>query len=252
MCNRFNLRTNLASLTDLFDAMLSANFETNADVFPGKPTPVLAINRDSTRECLPMRFGLIPFGKTAAEQKRPLTNARVENLEKWPWKSSIKSYRCVVPMTGFREPCYWGETAGTEVDFDVEDDHPMLAAAIYTWHDDRSTEGNATKSAPHFSRPHFSMSLIMRPALPIVMEHGHHRSPFFLSEAGVDDWMRRESRPLRDSLNVLEKHAVEPSLTATVAREMAAAWVKRQSGQLAKRDEQVAAMKQTGPLGVPS
>lgn len=249
MCNRFNLRTNLATLTDWFAAMLSADFETSVDVFPNQPTPVLAINREGRRECLPMRFGLIPFGKSPDQQKRPLTNARVENLDKWPWKSSIKSYRCVVPMTGFREPCYWGETAGTEVDFNVKDDRPMLAAAIYTWVPTEQGNGSSEPIQPK-SAPVFSMSLIMRPALPIVMEHGHHRSPFFLSEDGVDEWMQRESRPLSNSLDILREHAIEPNLTTRIAREMAAAWVKRQSGQIAKRDQQVAAVEQTGPLGL--
>ncbi|WP_404306966.1 SOS response-associated peptidase [Neorhodopirellula lusitana] len=246
MCNRFNLKTNLATLTDLFDAMLGQSFETDADVFPGRPTPALAINRDGRRECLPMNFGLVPFGKSPAQQKRPLTNARVENLDKWPWRSSIQSYRCVVPMNGFREPCYWGETAGTEVDFTLTDERPMLAAAIFSWYQDSPLD-NDTGSA---DQAVFSMSLIMRPALPIVMQHGHHRSPFFLAEAGIDEWLAREPRPLQDSLRVLKTNAADPELVATVARQMAPAWKKRQAAHLKKRDEQVEAIQTEGPLGI--
>jgi putative SOS response-associated peptidase YedK len=206
-----------------------------------------------------MRFGLVPFGKDPANQKRSLTNTRVENLGKWPWKSSIKSYRCVVPMTGFREPCYWGETAGTEVDFNIEVDRPILAAAVYTWYgtsspqsDDQGSERNVDTKKPNLSmRPVFSMSLIMRPALAIVMEHGHHRSPFFLSEDGLDEWLDRKPKPLEQSLKTLQSYATEPKLTATVAREMAATWVKRQPEHLTKRDEQLAAIDATGPLGIP-
>jgi len=248
MCNRFNLKTNLATLGDLFDAMLSQRFEIAEDVFPNQPTPVIAINRDRRRELLPMRFGLIPFGKAPSTQKRALTNARVENLNKWPWRSSIKSHRCVVPMDGFREPCYWGQTAGTEVDFSAQDGRPMLAAGIYSWFEVDGDDGDPDLP----TRPTLTMSLIMRPALPIVMRHGHHRSPFFLSEDGIDDWMSRDSRSLDESWSILKTHAIVPELTATVAREMAPAWTKRQAEHLAKRDEQLAAIDENGELGIGS
>ncbi|TWU01989.1 SOS response-associated peptidase [Neorhodopirellula pilleata] len=246
MCNRFNLKTNLATLGELFDAMLSQRFEVAQDVFPNQPTPVVAINRDQQRELLPMRFGLIPFGKDPAAQKRPLTNARVENLDKWPWRSSIKSHRCVVPMSSFREPCYWGDTAGTEVDFSVQSDRPMIAAAIYTWFDATGDDDQSSSSMPAV----LTMSLIMRPALPIVMQHGHHRSPFFLSDDGIDEWISREPRSVDESWNVLRAHAMVPDLNATVAREMAPAWKKRQAEHLTKRDEQLAAIEAVGELGI--
>lgn len=250
MCNRFNLKTNLATLGEIFEAMLRQRFEVPQDVFPGKPTPVLATNRDGRRECLPMRFGLVPFGKKPTEQKRPLTNARVENLDKWPWRSSIRSYRCVVPMNGFREPCYWGTTAGTEVDFSVTDDRPILAAAIYTWHDSGQTAASDSPAElGSDSAPTMTMSLIMRPALPIVMEHGHHRSPLFVSEDGIDEWMSREARPLDASLASLKQHAIVPELSFEIAREMAPAWKKRQAEHLQKRDDQIKAIQADGPLG---
>lgn len=246
MCNRFNIKTDLAQLARSLGAAMTRQLQFAEDVFPGKPAPAIAINRNGAMEILPMAFGLVPFGKTPESQRRPLTNARVENLEKWPWKSAIRSHRCIVPMTGFREPCYWGETAGTEVDFTVTEDPPLFAAGIFTWHDCDQPEESQEKAPPNFT-----MSLIMRPALPTVMDHGHHRSPFFLSSDGIQEWIERRSRPLQDSLTVLKQHSVEPHLSVTVARQMASAWKKRQSGNIAKRDEQLAAIDETGPLGIP-
>lgn len=246
MCNRFNIKTDLAHLARSLDAAPPRQMEFEEDVFPGKPAPTIAVNRSGMIEILPMAFGLVPFGKTPESQRRPLTNARVENLEKWPWKSAIKSHRCVVPMTGFREPCYWGETAGTEVDFAVPTDSPLFAAGIFTWYRDEQAN-DSQEEAP----ANFTMSLIMRPALPTVMEHGHHRSPFFLSRGGIQQWIERDSRPLQDSLTILKQHAFEPELSVTVARQMAPTWTKRQSENIAKRDEQLAAIEETGPLGIP-
>ncbi|PHQ31564.1 SOS response-associated peptidase [Rhodopirellula bahusiensis] len=246
MCNRFNLKTDLAQLARSLDAVPPKQMEFSDDIFPGKPAPAVAVNRSGGKEILPMAFGLVPFGKTPESQRRPLTNARVENLEKWPWKSAVKSHRCVVPMTGFREPCYWGETAGTEVDFAAVQDSPMFAAAIFTWYRPETSDESQDDSPANFT-----MSLIMRPALPTVMKHGHHRSPFFLSTDGIDDWITRDSRPLEESLVVLKQLAFEPDLSVTVARQMAPAWTKRQSSNVAKRDEQLAAIEESGPLGIP-
>ncbi|MFG0264196.1 MAG: SOS response-associated peptidase [Rhodopirellula sp. JB055] len=246
MCNRFNLKTNLAQLARSLDAVPPRQMEFTEEIFPGKPAPAVATNRSGAKEILPMAFGLVPFGKPPESQRRPLTNARVENLEKWPWKSAVKSHRCIVPMTSFREPCYWGETAGTEVDFAVPTDSPLFAAAIFTWYHDENTG-----SPEEDSTAHFTMSLIMRPALPTVMEHGHHRSPFFLTNDGISDWITRDARPLADSLAVLKQNAFEPELSVTVARQMAPTWTKRQSSNVAKRDEQLAAIEETGSLGIP-
>ena len=125
-------------------------------------------------------------------------------------------------------------------------DSPLFAAAIFTWYREEATD-DTQEEAP----PNFTMSLIMRPALPTVMEHGHHRSPFFLSRNGIEEWIERDSRPLQDSLAILKQHAFEPELSATVARQMAPTWTKRQSGNVAKRDEQLTAIEETGPLGIP-
>ncbi|MCC9658905.1 SOS response-associated peptidase [Rhodopirellula halodulae] len=247
MCNRFNLKTDLAQVAKQLDATMPRQLELAEDIFPGKPAAAVAMNRNGQREVLPMAFGLVPFGKTPQSQRRPLTNARVENLSKWPWKSAIKSHRCIVPMNSFREPCYWGETAGSEVDFHAPANSVMLAAAMFTWYEESSPDDQNQETNPAV----FTMSLIMRPALPTVMEHGHHRSPFFLSEEGVQAWIQREPRELDESLTILKHHATEPTLSMTVAREMAPAWKKRQSTNVAKRDEQLAAISVSGPLGIP-
>jgi putative SOS response-associated peptidase YedK len=93
------------------------------------------------------------------------------------------------------------------------------------------------------------MTFLMRPACKYVMEHGHHRQPFFIAEAGFDQWMDPHARDPKESLAILRKYAHEPPLSYTLARHMAASWKSRQKGRLADRDEQLAAIDETGPLG---
>ncbi|MFG0254150.1 MAG: SOS response-associated peptidase family protein [Rhodopirellula sp. JB053] len=241
MCNRFHVRTNLHDICKRLDAQATFDFDIPEEVFPLAPAPTLAINRDGMREIRPMTFGMGgDSGKGKGGPRYLLNNTRIESRTKWPWKTPFEKYRCVVPMTSFREPCYWGETAGTEVSFSPTKDKLLLAAAIFSFKQEPNQE------------PDLRMSLVMRPALPYVMEHGHHRSPFFLRNDGLDAWMDRSPRSADQSIEVLREFAYEPPLTHRVDRQMAASWTKRKSANLKKRDEQLADIEKIGPLGFAS
>ncbi len=237
MCNRYQIRTNLHSICHELSIQSTFDFVVPDEVFPYAQAPVVAINRAGARELRPMAFGMGKQNSGAAGRAHVLNNTRIESREKWPWKKSFEKYRCVIPMTSFREPCYWGETEGTEVSFSERDDTLLLAAGVFSF------SKGATEN------PDLAMSLIMRPALPYVMEHGHHRSPFFLRREGIDAWMERDFRPADDSIEILREYADEPSLKYEIDRHMAASWVKRKSANLRKRDQEVAAIAQTGPMG---
>lgn len=239
MCNRYNIKTNLKAIASELSARLAFDFEIAAEVFPLAIAPAMVINHDGLRELRPMAFGLTPTGRTRDKKMPPFNNARIESRDKWPWKTSFEKHRCVVPMDSFREPCYWGKSAGKEVNFCRTDGKLLLAAAIFS----------VKKSV--VEEPEFSMSLIMRPAVPTVMEHGHHRSPFFLSLDGLDEWMDRSPRSSDQLLDVLRQYADLPDLETSVAREMVASWTKRKSAMENKRDEQLAEIEATGPLGFP-
>jgi putative SOS response-associated peptidase YedK len=239
MCNRYNIKTNLKEIASEIGAMgidvqIAFDFDYGNEIFPKSIAPTLAINRQGVTQLRPMKFG---FGSDH-DRGPALNNARIESSEKWPWKSSFEKYRCVVPISSFREPCYWGPEAGKELNFSSAQDDLLLAAAIFTFDKSQAEE------------PVPSMSLIMRPALPFVMEHGHHRSPFFLDRDSVGLWMDRTPRSVAQSRQMLQDGACQPSLRYDVARQMAATWNKRQSANLSKRDEQLAEIEKTGPLGI--
>jgi hypothetical protein len=69
-------------------------------------------------------------------------------------------------LSEFREPCYWGETAGSEVYFKAEDGDYLGVAGLYNVWKSQGTE------------KFYSMTFLMRPPSTYVMEHGHHRQPF--------------------------------------------------------------------------
>jgi hypothetical protein len=51
------------------------------------------------------------------------------------------------------------------------------------------------------------MTFLMRPACKYVMDHGHHRQPFFIEEAGLDAWMEPGKRDPKEFLAILRQFA---------------------------------------------
>lgn len=236
MCNRFEVNTDSVSLAYALGAQLLFDGQFwGEEVFPMTATPAMLHGVDGARELHAMQFGFGAPDRGGAT----FNNARIENIGKWPWKDAFARHRCIVPITSFREPCYWGTPAGKEVNFYRTDDKPLLAAAgIYSvW------------VSPDKQQTKLLMSLLMRPAMPYVLDNGHHRSPFFLSPDGFDDWLGGGKRRPKESLEVLKEYAEEPELAYHVAREMGPTWKKRQPGRVRKRDEQLEAIERDGELG---
>jgi putative SOS response-associated peptidase YedK len=103
MCNRFEVDTDRAALALTLEAQLPLLFDWEPTIYPRQTAPGLMLNGDGERELLPMQFGLAPPGsKTRSDPKRTLNNTRIESYDKWPWKTSFRRYRCIVPLTSFR------------------------------------------------------------------------------------------------------------------------------------------------------
>ncbi len=239
MCNRYNIKGTAIEVANFLLATLPVEFDyPGDDILPGYTAPGLLRNLDGERELVPMQFGLAKIGASDPfDRKWPNNNARVEKIGGWPWKLPIKAHRCILPVSEFREPCYWGDPAGTEVYFKPLDGKYLGVAGIYNvW----KTEGTTS---------FYSMSFLMRPASEYVMQNGHHRQPFFIEESGYDAWMQPGERDPKESLAILREHAYERPFTHSLAREMAASWTSRQKARLADRDQQIADIGTTGPLG---
>jgi putative SOS response-associated peptidase YedK len=99
-----------------------------------------------------MQFGLAKIGaENPFDRKWPNNNARIEKYDSWPWKLPFKEHRCILPLSEFREPCYWGDTAGTEVYFKPTDGEYLGVAGLY----------NVWKCTG--AEKFYSMTFLMRP-----------------------------------------------------------------------------------------
>jgi putative SOS response-associated peptidase YedK len=240
MCNRYIIKGTTKEISEHFQATLPALFDVPTDdILPGHIAPGLILNRDGDRELVPMQFGLAKLGAYEPfDRKWPNNNARIEKHDAWPWKIPFKEHRCILPLSLFREPCYWGETAGSEVYFKAQGgDYLGVAGLFNIW---------KAQGAEKF----YSMTFLMRSASKYVMDRGHHRQPFFIEERSYDSWMKPGERDPKESLAILREFAYERPFEYHVARQMAASWKSRQKGRLADRDEQLAAIEETGRLGI--
>lgn len=61
--------------------------------------------------------------------------------------------------------------------------------------------------------------------------------------------MEPRVRDAKESLAILREFAYERPFNHKLARQMAASWTSRQKARLGDRDEQLAAISETGPLG---
>jgi putative SOS response-associated peptidase YedK len=235
MCSFYNLKVNHHQILDWCGVSLDQDFpETVAVKQLGL---ALKLDDDGKRQLIPMRFGLIPAGAKSLDQYKPAyNNARFENLDKWPWKLSLATGRCVVPLTSFREPCYWGPTAGSMVNFCSPKRSILGVAAI----------------CQQFQSPGadlWSMTMIMRPASEYVMENGHQRQPFFIYPDGFDEWLSGR-KDLRNCRSTLARWCHEPELSYRDQVPMRPGWEKRQPAALKKRESELGVIERLGSLGI--
>lgn len=239
MCNRYLIKAKLEEVAQRYNARLIAELDGAGEFLPRAMAPGLFIDDEDERLLGPMQFSFCPPGcPSPSDPKRALNNARIESAGKWPWKDAFRTTRCVLPMTEFREPCYWGETAGSEVYFSRADADLLHAAGIYrVW------------SSPDGKTRVVTMSLLMRPASDYIMDRGHHRQPLFIDEHGVDQWIRPGRIETDAGVDLLRSIAAEPEFTHTHARDMAASWTKRRAAKLKERDQQLAALDSAPAVG---
>ena len=165
-----------------------------------------------------MVFSLTPSWSKERRTKYATYNARLETLTTKPtWKTPFETRRCVVPMTTFIEPAYENELAGNMVSFHTPENKILCAAGIYDqWVDKESGEVFE------------SFAVITTEPYALVTEKtGHDRSPLFLKENSLKDWLDPAPKKSAVLLNLLKEAKQIPTLSADKDRAMKPGWEKR-------------------------
>jgi putative SOS response-associated peptidase YedK len=140
----------------------------------------------------------------------------VRIYEKPTWKKPFSTRPCIVPMSSFLEPIYFGDHAGKVMQFYEEYDEYLWAAGLYD-------------EVPNPKMPgelYTGFSIIIHSALDFVLKIGHHRSPVFLRPEDAQAYLR-ESMTVEERYRFLLEKRFVPDLKAIEQRTMVRGWEKR-------------------------
>ena len=179
---------------------------------------------------------------------QPFPNARLSSVdsrdhesivrvyEKPTWSEGFKSHRCLVPMTSFFEPVYWGDAAGTVQEFSDHASGLFFVPAI-----------KIKPRVPPTGKTD-GFSLLTHTASPQMLKY-HHRLLVFLKPDDAVQWLVGDTVDVREKFDFLLSHRYTPELSVSQDRTMAKGWEKRASSHqddLKEEEAYVATLKEVG------
>lgn len=187
MCSRYAFLLRLKRLIALLKSLegVEADLPPRYNIAPTQDAPIIRSNPTrGTPEVAMLRWGLVPSWATDPSVGSRNINARSETAaEKPSFRDSLRTRRCIVPMSGFYEWRQPSVASGRKQPFYITraDDEPLLIAGLW----DRWSQGPLETFTILTTEPND----FIRPL--------HGRMPVILHEAALDLWMSR--RALRES-----------------------------------------------------
>jgi putative SOS response-associated peptidase YedK len=133
MCGRYDLSDSPAAIRAVFSVPQVPEFAPNADLRPTQTAPVVRIDRHGARECVLLRWGLVPSWAKELKFGSRCINARAETAATQPaFRAAFRSRRCLVPVNAFYE---WSGPAGQRTRWRIAlDGEPLFAlAGLWEW-----------------------------------------------------------------------------------------------------------------------
>ena len=182
MCGRFTNRLTWEELVRLYRLTLdqqAQNTRARYNVCPTDPIPTI-VQRNGKRECVSMRWGLVPYWwtKPLKELRLATFNARVETVTEKPFfREPFKHRRCLIPATGYYE---WQDTPSGKQPwyFTARDGSPALTiAGLWDRWRDKSSGETITSCAMIICEPNNFVAEV------------HDRMPVLLAEKDFELWL---------------------------------------------------------------
>jgi putative SOS response-associated peptidase YedK len=164
MCNLYSMTATVDELRRLFGPFAgdTTNLPPFAEIYPGRPAPVLRTGEAGGLKLELMEWG---FPGPPATKGRPVTNVR--NLASPFWRSALArtDRRCIVPVTQF---CEWEGEKGAKrkVWFGLREDADPLFAFAGLW---RPGEGGVAYMAFLTCEPNTIVGAVHPKAMPVML-----------------------------------------------------------------------------------
>ena len=189
---------------------------------------------------------------------QPFPNSRLSSLlpdgqisriyEKRTWAEGFEKYRCLVPMTSFLEPVYWGDDAGSWAEFQLASANKSPTSA----HPLPILFAAAIRIKP-FNPPTGKIngfSLLTHTASPQMLKF-HHRLLVFLEAPAAREWLAGGHVNAREKFESLIESRYIPEFEVRSPRKLAKGWEKRTDTHLESLKEETDYINALALEGVP-
>jgi putative SOS response-associated peptidase YedK len=179
MCGRYDLNQSPARLKEVFRLDDVPLFEPDDDIRPTDREPVVRVSRQGGRECLLMRWGLVPYwAKDIKVGGRSTFNARAESIATSAmFGDAFRRRRCLVPASSFYE---WKQEGTAKIKYRIGLTDADLFAFAGLWEAWRDDEGEKVLS---FTIITTEANALLRPI------HAKHRMPAILVPEHYEWWL---------------------------------------------------------------
>lgn len=104
MCGRYELHSQPAAIALAFGLAAPPALQPRYNIAPMQSVPIVRVAANGARECVDVRWGLVPRWAKDPAIGAKMINARGETLaEKPSFKMAFRRHRCLVPADGFYE-----------------------------------------------------------------------------------------------------------------------------------------------------
>lgn len=241
MCSEYHVKTNIEELLEPLNASVDSNatawdkrikFTTQAPVlrwtqdklkleelvFPANPFPNA-------------RLSQIQSNKVSKVEKSGVDEEQIVRIYEVPiWKDGFAKHPCLVPMTSFFEPAYWGDSAGKIVEFR---DRKRKVQFV---------PGFILKPRVPSTGKYNGFALLTHTASDQMLDYHHRQIVHLEPEAGLE-YLQREFKSAEDRFNFVIDNRVHPDFETNIERPMAKGWDKRVDQHLVSLDEEKAYLK---------
>ena len=189
MCGRFTYKLTWPEIVKLYQLTLdipARNTQARYNVCPTDPIDVVLTDEDGKRNCISMRWGLIPmwWNKPIKEMKLATFNARAETVTTKPiFRESFKRNRCLIPASGYYE---WQDTPQGKQPyyFTRRDGAPVTIAGLWDRWRDRATGEHVISATMIITEPSTFVAK-MHDRMPVILEDKDFE-PWLSGQAGTE------------------------------------------------------------------
>jgi putative SOS response-associated peptidase YedK len=190
MCGRFVQYSAPEVYASQFDLDSICKAAPRYNIAPTQPVLAIRRTKDSKRELVPLRWGLVPSWSKGPDSRYSMINARTETVNSKPaYRNAFKHRRCLIPAEGFYE---WKAGKGGKTPFLIRraDNEPFAMAGL--WERWKGRAGEALESC----------TIVVTDANELVRDI-HDRMPVILARNDFEGWLDPDNKDTTSLLTML-------------------------------------------------